>query len=167
MARKIVSLIKTYISDIVYGATDGLITTFVIVASASGANIPKLAVVIGLSSLVGDAVSMGASRFLSLRAEMDVKHAKRSFIKPMTHAAITFLSFIILGAIPLVAFLIPIHIWSNFAISCLFSGIALFALGSIRSFVAKTSVLAAGIETTLVGLAAGIIGYYIGSLFSG
>lgn len=67
-----------YIREIVYGGTDGIVTTFAVVAGFAGANadattIPLLAVVIfGLANLFADGVSMALGSFLSTRAEIDL-----------------------------------------------------------------------------------------------
>ena len=69
---------STYIREIVYGGTDGIVTTFAVVAGFAGANanaasIPLLAVVIfGLANLFADGVSMALGSFLSTRAEIDL-----------------------------------------------------------------------------------------------
>lgn len=61
-----------YIGDLVYGSNDGLITTFSIIASAAGANLPGAVIVIlGLANIVADGISMGASNFLGNKSELD------------------------------------------------------------------------------------------------
>ncbi len=66
-----------YIKEIVYGGTDGIVTTFAVVAGFSGAGgtiaIPLVTVVLfGLANLFGDGVSMGLGNFLSIRANKDL-----------------------------------------------------------------------------------------------
>ena len=49
-----------YIKSIVFGGLDGIITTFAIVASVAGANLPlEVVILTGFSKLLGDALSMG------------------------------------------------------------------------------------------------------------
>ncbi|MBI2577700.1 MAG: VIT1/CCC1 transporter family protein [Candidatus Wildermuthbacteria bacterium] len=65
----------TFIGDFVYGANDGIITTFAVVAGAAGAALsPGVIIILGIANLVADGFSMGASNFLSLRS-------KREFVK--------------------------------------------------------------------------------------
>ena len=60
----------TYIGDAVYGASDGIVTTFAVVAGAAGAAFsPAIVIILGLANLAADGFSMGASKFLSLRSE--------------------------------------------------------------------------------------------------
>src|SRR5690242_3953689 len=55
-----VATTRHYIRDIVYGANDGIITTFAVVAGVAGGALPNLAVlIIGAANLAADGVSMG------------------------------------------------------------------------------------------------------------
>lgn len=89
-----VSLIQTYLKEIVYGGSDGIVTTFAVVAGFTGAqiaqNLPGYSFLIvflfGLANLFADGISMGLGNFLSLRSEKDVykkeeKKEKQSLIK--------------------------------------------------------------------------------------
>ena len=68
----------TYIGDFVYGANDGIVTTFAVVAGAAGAVLsPGIIIILGLANLVADGFSMGASNFLSLRSELAFKKLQR------------------------------------------------------------------------------------------
>lgn len=67
-----------YIGDFVYGANDGIITTFAIIAGASGASLSSIVVIIlGLANLLADGISMGASNFLGRKSERDFAKAQR------------------------------------------------------------------------------------------
>ncbi len=59
-----------YIKDIVYGANDGIITTFAIIAGSVGAKFPlKVIVILGVANLIADGFSMAASNFLGTRSQ--------------------------------------------------------------------------------------------------
>lgn len=59
-----------YIKDIVYGANDGIITTFAIVAGSVGAKFDlKIIIILGVANLVADGFSMAASNFLGTRSQ--------------------------------------------------------------------------------------------------
>lgn len=67
-----------YIGDFVYGANDGIITTFAVVAGAVGASLsPVIIVILGFANLFADGISMGASNFLGGRSEQDYAKAQR------------------------------------------------------------------------------------------
>jgi len=61
-----------FIHDIVYGAHDGIITTFAVVAGTVGADLPhSVIIILGIANLLADGVSMGAGSFLSIKSEID------------------------------------------------------------------------------------------------
>ncbi|MBI4991690.1 MAG: VIT1/CCC1 transporter family protein [Candidatus Harrisonbacteria bacterium] len=59
-----------YIKDMVYGANDGIITTFAVVAGAAGADLsPAVIIILGISNLLADGFSMAASNYLGTTSE--------------------------------------------------------------------------------------------------
>lgn len=67
-----------YIKSIVYGGLDGIITTFAVVAGAAGGGFgPNVVIVMGVSSLLADALSMGVGDALSSKAETEVARRER------------------------------------------------------------------------------------------
>lgn len=66
-----IEILTRYIKDAVYGANDGIITTFAIVSSVEGANLGNTAIlVVGFASLFADGLSMASSDFLANKAEV-------------------------------------------------------------------------------------------------
>ena len=58
----------SYVRDYVYGAIDGAVTTFAIVAGVAGAQLSGgVVVVLGLANLLGDGFSMAVSNYLGTR----------------------------------------------------------------------------------------------------
>jgi vacuolar iron transporter family protein len=75
---------STYLREIVYGANDGIVTTFAVVAGFAGANSGDVAsysfvsvLLFGLANLFADATSMGLGNFLSGRSERKVYERNR------------------------------------------------------------------------------------------
>jgi len=69
----------TYVGDLVYGALDGIITTFAVVAGAAGAALsPAVILILGFANLLGDGVSMAMGNYLSTKSEMEYKSAERA-----------------------------------------------------------------------------------------
>ncbi len=67
-----------YVGDLVYGANDGIITTFAVVAGVSGASLePVIILILGFANLLADGVSMGASNFLGEQSEKSFAKAQR------------------------------------------------------------------------------------------
>lgn len=72
------SRLGPWIHDIVYGAHDGIVTTFAVVAGTAGAGLSwGIVIILGVANLLADGVSMGAGSFLSLRSERDQYHRLR------------------------------------------------------------------------------------------
>lgn len=67
-----------YLKDAVYGANDGIITTFAIVAGVAGADLAAHTVLLlGSASLLADGFSMAASSWLSTKSDRDVYQRER------------------------------------------------------------------------------------------
>ena len=67
---------RHYIRDLVYGANDGIITTFAVVSGVAGGDLSHLAViVIGAANLAADGVSMGVGNLLAIRADEQARAA--------------------------------------------------------------------------------------------
>lgn len=67
-----------FLKPAVYGATDGIITTFAVVAGVIGAQLsPVIVVILGIANLLGDGVSMAFADYLGERSEQ--RHRKYSY----------------------------------------------------------------------------------------
>ena len=74
-----ISVVSSHLKEIVYGGTDGIVTTFAVVAGFAGVNsapnvaLPIMTVLLfGLANLFADGLSMGLGDFLSQRAENEM-----------------------------------------------------------------------------------------------
>ena len=107
MLRNLRTLLAYYIGDIVYGANDGIITTFAVISGAAGAGFsPLIIIVLGIANLIADGFSMGASKYLSLRSEQSLEVARGETRSPLGDGLVTFISFVIIGTLPLIPFLV-------------------------------------------------------------
>lgn len=153
-----------YIGDIVYGANDGIITTFAVIAGASGAGFSSVVIIVlGIANLIADGFSMGASKYLSLISEQSLAEARLEHRSPLRDGLATFISFVVVGGLPLIPFLIPGAAAHAFVVSCAATAIALFFVGAARSLVIERNFLLAGIEMLIVGGIAAVIAYGLGS----
>lgn len=67
-----------YIGDLVYGANDGIITTFSVIAGAIGASLsPSIIIILGFANILADGISMGSSNFLGKKSEQDYAKTQR------------------------------------------------------------------------------------------
>lgn len=71
---------KSLVKDFVYGAIDGAVTTFAIVAGVVGANLETSTILIlGFANILADGFSMAASNYLGTKAENEEKSLIHSF----------------------------------------------------------------------------------------
>lgn len=70
----------SYLRDFIYGAIDGAVTTFAVVAGVTGAGMASgVVIVLGLANLLADGFSMAVSNYLGTRAERQLlEHHRRT-----------------------------------------------------------------------------------------
>ncbi len=100
-----------YVGDLVYGANDGILTTFAVVAGVTGGALSATTVVIvGMAHLLADGLSMGVGNYLGIRARESALERQRrpeEEARPARHGFATFSAFVVAGAVPLVPYLVP------------------------------------------------------------
>lgn len=152
-----------YLRDIVYGASDGVVTTFAVIASVSGAMLaPRFAFVIGVSKLVADGLSMAAANYLGLMSELRQTGVHPSVEKPWRHASITFVAFFAAGILPLLSFFVQALTGANmFAVAAVLAAVTLAAVGALRGPLMQTSPWKAGLEMLIIGGVVAVIAFFL------
>lgn len=91
--------------------------------------------------------------------------------KPLYSGLATFVSFILAGAVPLLAYFFGLFVAIpsdvSFSISLELSALTLFGLGAAKIFVTGLSPLKSGVEMMLVGGLAAAVAYVVGALLKG
>jgi vacuolar iron transporter family protein len=161
---------RHYIRDLVYGANDGIITTFAVVAGVAGGGLSHAAVlVVGVANLAADGLSMGVSNYHSLRAHESAREASNLPIeeaRPFRHGLATFAAFVAAGSIPLLPYVLP-GTENLFAISTFLTMLALFGVGAARALVTADRWWRSGLEMLLLGIAVAVVAYGCGALVAG
>lgn len=68
-----------YVKAAVFGGLDGIITTFAVVASVAGAQLPVgIVIIMGFSNLIADGISMGFGEFVSMQSERQYIQSERN-----------------------------------------------------------------------------------------
>ena len=214
-----------YIGDLVYGANDGIITTFAVISGAAGASLaPGPIVILGLASLIADGISMGLSNYLAItsrldyqrderkREEFEVEHFKdkeRDEVRhilnswgihesrielvldditknkktwvdimmreelgifedkiesPIKHGLVTTTAFVISGSLPLIPYLLGVHLGSQFIFSATTTAASLFIVGSLRTYITGSNWLKSGLQMLFVGGLAAFAAYFVGGV---
>ncbi|MGI9543498.1 MAG: VIT1/CCC1 transporter family protein [Cyclobacteriaceae bacterium] len=215
-----------YISEFVYGGIDGSVTTFAVVAGATGAQFElNVIIILGLANLVADGFSMSVGSYLSARTEeekfnkylkqehweitntpesereevREIYKAKglkgkllekvvkkitsdrdvwadvmmkdelnliREHRSPFGKGLATFISFIIVGFIPLFTFVFSeffaLGNLGLFWLSCLFTSVAFILIGYVKAEINQTHKIKAIAETLFLGGSAAFLAYGIG-----
>ena len=162
-------IFQHYLGDLVYGANDGIVTTFAVVAGVAGAELPpRVVLILGVSNLLADGFSMGASNYLAIRSRSSMERVTGAISEPyaLQHGFATFLAFAAAGSLPLMAYLIPGMEHQRFALTSFLGGFSLFGIGAARTLLAGESWWKSGLEMLSVGGAAGTVAYVIGALVS-
>jgi vacuolar iron transporter family protein len=68
----------SYLHDFIYGAIDGAVTTFAVVAGVQGAKLDEtIVIILGVANLIADGFSMAVSNYLGSRAERQRRERAR------------------------------------------------------------------------------------------
>lgn len=223
-----ISPLKVYLSEFVYGGIDGSVTTFAVVAGATGAGLSvNTVLILGFANLIADGLSMSIGNYLSVKAEIqeyyrhknieywEIEHMpekEREEIRdiyrakgfegelleqvvatitanrerwvdvmmkeeldmalpaesPLKKALATFVSFFIVGLIPLLT-----YVWYAvgtfpdkylFVLSCVLTSMAFLLIGWLKSYITETNRVTSIIETLLLGGIAAVTAYFVGDV---
>ncbi len=170
---------RKYLPEFVYGGIDGAVTTFAVVAGAVGASLsPGIILILGFSNLFADGFSMAISDYLSIKSQIDLRRAGKKYKicedidkSPAKTGLATFFSFLAVGLIPLISFLLAMVFSSirqnQFIYSAVLTAIALISVGAIKGIVVNKHKVRSALETFLIGGLAAILAFAVGYLLKG
>ena len=163
---------KKYLSEFVYGSTDGVVTTFAIIAGAVGASLSAtIILILGLANLLADGFSMAASNYLSTKSQRELDKDSENPKKPLKTAIATFFSFVLIGFVPLIsftlAFLSPAFEQNKFQISAILTGLAFVVIGTVKGVITGRNKIFSALETLLIGGIAAVIAFMVGYFLRG
>ena len=160
--------IKHILPAIVYGGTDGAVTTFSVMAGAYGAGLdPRIVLILGVANLLSDGFSMASADYLS--------EESRTQNLPTRAAALylsvtTFFSFVLVGFIPIIpfvfAYIFNTKINDMFMSSILLTVGCFVSIGLLRGYILKKNMLHLAGQTLLVGSVSASIAYFVGDFLS-
>jgi VIT1/CCC1 family predicted Fe2+/Mn2+ transporter len=158
--------VSHYFPDLVYGANDGIITTFAVVSGVVGADLSEhIILILGFANLVADGFSMGASNFLSRRSYAEAAE-RADPPEAARHGAATLIGFLTAGVVPLVAYLVPLADEARFPAAIVLTLATLFAVGASRALITRLGWIRSGLEMLAVGALAAAVAYAIGAVAS-
>ena len=166
--RGAIGIARHYIRDLVYGANDGIITTFAIVAGVAGGSLSTAAVlVVGAANLAADGVAMGVGNLLAIRAHesalaVDGRPEEETY--PWKHGMATLIAFVGAGVVPLLPYMMPAAAGGRLLWSSVFTMTALFGVGVARAAVTQDRWWRTGLEMLMLGGVVAAAAYGAGAL---
>lgn len=165
---KPIDIARHYVRELIYGANDGIITTFAVVAGVAGGGLSvPIVLIIGAANLFADGLSMAVGNYLSIRSHesvLETQDLPEEEAFPVRHAWATFLAFVAAGAVPLIPYMIPALVLDRFALSVVLTFLALFAVGASRALIANVRWWRAGFEMLVLGAVVAVVAYASGAL---
>lgn len=159
---------RHYIRDLIYGANDGIITTFAVVAGVTGGDLSTHAIlIVGAANLFADGLSMGVGNYLGIRSNESARAAQNlpeEEASPARHGFATLVAFVLAGAMPLLPYALGAAASMQFRISVGLTLATLFVVGSLRSLVTVDRWLRAGLEMLGLGILVAGAAYGSGAL---
>ncbi len=164
---------EDYLSEFVYGGIDGAVTTFAVVAGATGASFDtKVLLVLGFANLIADGFSMSVGSYLSTKSGQELMVKKGKSItnepSPVINGASTFTAFILLGLVPLMAYLVDtifgLEANNLFLAACLLTTAAFALIGYLKARVTHAPILRSVSETLVLGIIAAGLAYLLGDI---
>jgi vacuolar iron transporter family protein len=153
--------IRNYLPSMVYGGSDGTVTTFAVMAGAVGAGLDsRVVIILGLANLFSDGFSMASADYLS-----EDSRAGESKKIALRNAYVTFFSFISIGFIPI----IPVLFFAKnhaFLYSSIFTLITFATIGYIRAKILHRDPLRLATQSVAIGTTCAAIAYFVGEYIS-
>ncbi|MBC5993310.1 VIT1/CCC1 transporter family protein [Pontibacter cellulosilyticus] len=225
---KLLGVNKEFLPEFVYGGIDGSITTFAVVAGATGANLDiPVVIILGFANLIADGFSMSVGNFFSTKASLDsydknknieyweIENKRETEIEeirqiyrnkgfkgelleqvvevitsdkdvwvetmmkeelemtkdrksPYQTAGMTFFSFLLIGFIPLAAYVYALVFETSkqnlFIYACVLTGLAFCIIGVLKSMVNQKNAIRGIAETLFLGGIAAVLAYFAGAV---
>lgn len=156
---------KGFLRNSIFGAEDSLVSTVGLLSGISFAGLSSREIVVsGAILVVVEALSMGAGTYISEDSANDLELHKKDKDNQLYDAVVMFLSYLLVGLIPLSPYIFSPDTRSAFYWSIAATMIALFFLGVFRGFYVGHSLWKSAVKITLIGSITAGIGILIGLL---
>ena len=162
------SRLYQYLGEFVYGGIDGAITTFAVVAGSVGAGLDtNIIVILGFANLLADGFAMSIGAYLSANSERDKNQDQTTHKSPFFVGISTYISFLIMGFIPLLIYVIDliynVH-WDLFVIASILTGVVFIVIGSLKAYVTNRNYVKGIAQTLILGVIAAVVAFYVGDI---
>jgi VIT1/CCC1 family predicted Fe2+/Mn2+ transporter len=163
-----VDIARHYVRELIYGANDGIITTFAVVAGVAGGGLSvRVVLIIGAANLFADGLSMAVGNYLSIRSHesvLETQDLPQEEAFPIRHALATFPAFVAAGSLPLIPYMSTSLAFDRFGLSIALTFLAMFAVGASRALIANVRWWKAGLEMLVLGAVVAALAYASGAV---
>lgn len=154
-----------YLRDVVYGASDGVVTTLALITGSIGAGFgARVALILGIAKLLADGLSMAISNYLGLKTELEQTGGSVAEEMPWRHGLATLGAFVAAGAVPLSSYLVPIDDDARLPVALALGLATLAAVGASRSRFTTTPAWRGAAEMVFLAGAASGLAYLVGAV---
>jgi VIT1/CCC1 family predicted Fe2+/Mn2+ transporter len=156
-----------YVRNFIFGAEDSLVSTVGLLSGiAAGGLTQKNIILTGVVLVIVEGLSMGVGSYLSeVSTEESQVTESEAFKTSLTAALIMFISYIILGLIPLSPFIFISNTKTAMMLSVIASLTSLLILGLISAKFLKTKAIKSMLRMLILGGLAIGVGLFIGNRF--
>ncbi len=156
---------KGFLRNTIFGAEDSLVSTVGLLSGVSFAGLSSREIVIsGVVLIVVEALSMGAGTYIADDSTNQLVRLKSERENQLYNAVVMFLSYIMVGLIPLGPYLFSADTRVAFYYSLGATLFALFCLGLFRGFYVGQSLWKSAVKITIIGSITAGIGVMVGYL---
>jgi len=163
-----IAIARHYVRELIYGANDGMITTFAVVAGVAGGGLSaRVVLIIGAANLLADGLSMAVGNYLSIRSHesvLETQNLPEEEAFPVRHASATFLAFVAAGSLPLIPYMLSGAGLDRFTLSAALTFVSMFLVGASRALIANVRWWKAGLEMLALGAVVAAIAYGSGAM---
>lgn len=169
--RSYTAALRKYFAEFIYGGIDGGVTTFAVVAAATGGGLSgRVIIILGIANLLADGFAMSIGAYLAAKTneQTEAEATPRPDAKRAVHVGlVTFLAFFLMGSLPL--------LWyagnrffglggDPFVWSSVITGAGFSVIGYLKARVIGGNGWRCALETLLLGSLAAAMAFVVGHL---
>lgn len=169
--RSLTGVLRKYFAEFIYGGIDGGVTTFAVVAAATGGGLSnRVIIILGIANLLADGFAMSIGAYLSAKTSGSADEAVRSGAErkhPVRVGLVTFAAFFLMGSLPLLWYAAGEFFGraaDPFFWSSAITGLGFLGIGALKARVVGGNGWRCAAETLLLGSMAAAVAFYVGGL---
>lgn len=156
---------RGFLRSFVFGAEDSLVSTVGLLSGISFAGLGSRTIVVsGVILILVEAISMAAGTYLAEDSTNELAETDGEKDNQIGDSVVMFFSYLLIGLIPLLPYLVVSETRRAFFFSVAFSLLGLFLVGFTKGIYVHNHPLKSGLKVTLIGAIVIAIAIWVGSL---